>query len=169
MQVSLGYLVKEQDVDILVTLSFYWPPTCVNGVGRRTDDSVESNGENDGKRYDDQTAKAEAKPGVVAVSVLQAKVMALQRANTKILKQIFLEKELRGHSPNFCVLERFIFYVEIGTAAAQCPEKEYINGIFVAACTANEGLVRIQYKCLVPIYVFPEMKLCGLVISKTEL
>jgi hypothetical protein len=26
-------------------------------------------------------------------------------------------------------------------------------------CTANEGLVIIQYKCLVPIYVFPEMKL----------
>ncbi len=25
--------------------------------------------------------------------------------------------------------------------------------------TANEGPVRIQYKCLVPIYVFPEMKL----------
>ncbi len=35
--------------------------------------------------------------------------------------------------------------------------------------TANEGLVRIQYKCLVPIYVFPEMKLQGLIISKTEL
>ncbi len=35
--------------------------------------------------------------------------------------------------------------------------------------TANEGPVRIQYKCLVPIYVFPEMKLCSLVISKTEL
>jgi hypothetical protein len=34
--------------------------------------------------------------------------------------------------------------------------------------TSNEGPVRIQYKCLVPIYVFPEMKLCGLVISKTE-
>jgi hypothetical protein len=31
------------------------------------------------------------------------------------------------------------------------------------------GSVRIHYKCLVPIYVFPEMKLCGLVISKTEL
>jgi hypothetical protein len=31
--------------------------------------------------------------------------------------------------------------------------------------TANEGLVRIQYKCLVPIYVFPEMKLCSLLIS----
>jgi hypothetical protein len=26
-------------------------------------------------------------------------------------------------------------------------------------CTANEGLARIQYQCLVPIYVFPEMKL----------
>ncbi len=26
-------------------------------------------------------------------------------------------------------------------------------------CTANEGPVRIQYKCLVPIYVFPELKL----------
>jgi hypothetical protein len=35
--------------------------------------------------------------------------------------------------------------------------------------TAKEGPVRIQYKCLVPIYVFPEMKLCRLVISKTEL
>ncbi len=35
--------------------------------------------------------------------------------------------------------------------------------------TANEGPVRIQYKCLVPIYVFPEMKLRSLVISKTEL
>ncbi len=27
------------------------------------------------------------------------------------------------------------------------------------SCTANEGPVRIQYKCLVSIYVFPEMKL----------
>jgi hypothetical protein len=35
--------------------------------------------------------------------------------------------------------------------------------------TANEGPVRIQYKCLVQIYVFPEMKLRDLVISKTEL
>ncbi len=34
--------------------------------------------------------------------------------------------------------------------------------------TANEGPVRIQYQCLVSIYVFPEMKLCGLVISKKE-
>jgi hypothetical protein len=28
--------------------------------------------------------------------------------------------------------------------------------------TENEGPVRIQYKCLVPTYVFPEMKLCSL-------
>jgi hypothetical protein len=33
----------------------------------------------------------------------------------------------------------------------------------------GEGPVRIQYKCLVPIYVFPEMKLRSLDISKTEL
>ncbi len=33
--------------------------------------------------------------------------------------------------------------------------------------TANEGPVRVQHKCLVRIYVFPEMKLCSLVISKT--
>ncbi len=31
---------------------------------------------------------------------------------------------------------------------------------FTHSCTANEGPVRIQYKCLVPIYLFfPEMKL----------
>jgi hypothetical protein len=29
----------------------------------------------------------------------------------------------------------------------------------LASFTANEGLMRIQYKCLVPISVFPEMKL----------
>jgi hypothetical protein len=27
--------------------------------------------------------------------------------------------------------------------------------------TANEGPVRIRYKCLVPIYLFPEIKLCS--------
>jgi hypothetical protein len=35
--------------------------------------------------------------------------------------------------------------------------------------SANEGQMRIQYKCLVPIDEFPEMKLQGVVISKTEL
>jgi hypothetical protein len=34
--------------------------------------------------------------------------------------------------------------------------------------TANlVPVVRIHYKCLFPIYVFPEMKLRGLIISKT--
>jgi hypothetical protein len=36
-------------------------------------------------------------------------------------------------------------------------------------CTANEGPVRILNKYLVPIYGYPEMKLQGLVISRTEL
>ncbi len=40
---------------------------------------------------------------------------------------------------------------------------------WLLSTSANEGPVRIQHKCLVPIYVFPEMKLCSLVISKTEL
>ncbi len=38
----------------------------------------------------------------------------------------------------------------------------------VLLLTANEGPMRIQYECLVPIYVFPEMKLQGLVLSKAE-
>jgi hypothetical protein len=32
--------------------------------------------------------------------------------------------------------------------------------------TANEGQMRIQYKCLVPIYVFPEMKLLASLFPK---
>jgi hypothetical protein len=44
----------------------------------------------------------------------------------------------------------------------------YVN-IIITSYTANEGPVRIQYKCLVPIYVFPDLKLCSLVISKTDL
>jgi hypothetical protein len=43
-----------------------------------------------------------------------------------------------------------------------------LGGIYTAY-TANEGQERIQYKWQVPIYVFPEMKLRGLIISKTEL
>jgi hypothetical protein len=34
---------------------------------------------------------------------------------------------------------------------------------------ANDGPVIIQYKCLVPIFVFSEMKLHGLAIFKTKL
>jgi hypothetical protein len=36
---------------------------------------------------------------------------------------------------------------------------KFWKGSGVILYTANEGPVRIQYKCLVPIYVFPEMKL----------
>jgi hypothetical protein len=88
-------------------------------------------------------------------------VSTLQRTNTKNSKQIFPEEELRGHSPNFpihmSVSDSFIprsiclfccrkymdrswehkiahrhMNVEIGTEAAQFPEKTYKNGIFVA-------------------------------------
>jgi hypothetical protein len=37
----------------------------------------------------------------------------------------------------------------------------YMNVLYICCflcCTANEGPVRIQYECLVPTYVFPEMK-----------
>jgi hypothetical protein len=45
---------------------------------------------------------------------------------------------------------------------------EVEGGSEEGGCTVNEGPVRIQYKCLVPIYLFPEIKLRGLIISKTE-
>ncbi len=84
----------------------------------------------------------------------------LQRTNAENLKQIFPEKELCGHRPNFHIhvfvsdLYIFTIYlpiprqenmwthrrnidhryinVEIVTKATQFSEKEYINGIFVA-------------------------------------
>jgi hypothetical protein len=32
--------------------------------------------------------------------------------------------------------------------------------LYSKVCTTNRGLARVLYKCLVPIYVLPEMKLC---------
>jgi hypothetical protein len=75
----------------------------------------------------------------------------VQRNNTENLKQIFPEKNCPATVPisTFMFFERFIYSqdraatgkyvdrsweyinVEIGTDAAQFPEKEYINGIFV--------------------------------------
>jgi hypothetical protein len=40
---------------------------------------------------------------------------------------------------------------------------------FQVSCNANEGSVRSQYKCLLPIYVFPEKKRRILACSKTEM
>jgi hypothetical protein len=60
-----------------------------------------------------------------------------------------------------CVGDR----LQVGPTGADgvlCPNQ-------VVLLHANEGPVRIQYNCLVPIYVFQEMKLRGLAISKTEL
>ncbi len=47
--------------------------------------------------------------------------------------------------------------------------KDAILKVLKTRQTANEGPVRIQSKCLVLIYVFPEMKVRSLVIFKTEL
>jgi hypothetical protein len=45
----------------------------------------------------------------------------------------------------------------------------FMAAVLYHRCTTNEGSVIIQYKCPVPIFVLPEMKLRSLLISKTEL
>jgi hypothetical protein len=45
-----------------------------------------------------------------------------------------------------------------------------VRSMYVIRLHCKKGPVRIQYKCLVPNYVFREMKMKrGLIISKTEL
>ena len=58
----------------------------------------------------------------------------------------------------------------VGAMNEQTVEYEpCINWLIYVDHTADEGPVRIQYKCLVLIYVFLAMKLHGLIIFKTEL
>jgi hypothetical protein len=61
------------------------------------------------------------------------------------------------------------FFVKLTMQIAKDMRNVSNNSPFDIIHTADEGPVKIQYKCLVPIYVFPEMILCSLVISKTEL
>jgi hypothetical protein len=86
---------------------------------------------------------------------------------------------------NFFVIKinRSKITIEPNTEHGQDKEYKYSKFIFLGRTnflqnkqqpefhshTAYEGLLRIQYKCQVPIYVFPEMKLCSLLISITEL
>jgi hypothetical protein len=62
-----------------------------------------------------------------------------------------------------CLSERFFL------SAWQPPDSTFLLTVWLAvlaAHTVNEGPVRVKYKCLVPIYVFPRNET---VISKTEL
>jgi hypothetical protein len=59
---------------------------------------------------------------------------------------------------------------QVELATAQHPIKPLLwRDILLGLGSANKGPVKIQYKFLVAIYVFPEMKLRSLDISRTEL
>jgi hypothetical protein len=57
----------------------------------------------------------------------------------------------------------------VAVPAGLCHQGHSLANENIYSHTANEGPVRIQYKRLVLLYVFPEMKLRGFVTSKTEL
>ncbi len=104
--------------------------------------------------------KITGKKGILGLEYAKVSIHIVKN-NTKNWKQIFPDKELRGQSPYFhihlSVRDLYIPMIElpillqeicgpilgiyksltdmnvkIGTEAAQFPEKEYINGIFIA-------------------------------------
>jgi hypothetical protein len=91
------------------------------------------------------------------------------RFNTNIhLMRLSLEWCQRGGG------RRLVFLLErrgvSGIRRGMAPKNTTVTQIHISAdSTANEGPVRIQYKCLDPIHVFTGMKLCNLLISKTEI
>ncbi len=77
-------------------------------------------------------------------------------------------KRLFAAVPGLCVLINSCFFCNrvrcryFTGSLLNCSENESRVGgkdRNFLLCTANEGPVRIQYKCPVPVYVFPEMKL----------
>ncbi len=71
----------------------------------------------------------------------------------------FSNKHKRKPRPQGAQTDNAVF------AADKAGEDTLICTIRSLQYTANEGPVRIQYKCVVMIYEFPEMKLRSLVIS----
>ncbi len=74
-----------------------------------------------------------------------------------------------------CSLERFVHKkvktIKLGLRikVRKVTEPKHFERLAAHTHTAYEEPATIQHKCLVPIYLFPEMKLRILVISKTEL
>jgi hypothetical protein len=58
-----------------------------------------------------------------------------------------------------CLFSIFIFLHSHWAAGLQKVGPSIFNKVVDCGHTTNEGPVRIQYKCLIPIYVFPEMQL----------
>jgi hypothetical protein len=98
----------------------------------------------------------ESIPGLHKRLKIQARILSLLVLGGS--EQVLVSFPQQSHFLSFIWLDR----VDQGLI-------NYIETKETLRHTANEGPERIQYKYLVPIYVFPEMKLCSLVISKTVL